>query len=50
MNRNHNATFPSPDAGDVFHGSLAISVPSSSLMTGLSWRRERYRRVKSLKK
>lgn len=50
MNRNRNATFPSPDAGDVFRHSLAISVPYSSLMTGLSWRHERYRRVKNLKK
>lgn len=38
MNGNCNATFPSPDAGDVFGGGLAMSVPSSSPVTGLSWR------------
>lgn len=40
MDRNSNATFPSLDAGDVFCGVLAISVPSSSPVTELSWRHE----------
>lgn len=40
MNRNHNAISPSLDADDVFCSALAISVPSSSLMAGLSWRHE----------
>lgn len=40
INRNCNTTFPSPDAGDVFCGVLAVSVPSSSPVTGLSWRHE----------
>lgn len=39
MNGNCNATFLSPDAGD-FCGVLAMSVPSSSMVMGLSWRHE----------